>query len=166
MEIEEVTGEPRTEVTRVNITQGATSANPMRAKRIPDAIAVELDAPERISLFCIASGANAAGNTASVRSRLIVRGLIERAGSQFAITDLGQAVLTAWSSGETNREASAANPTRGTTWPHKPMPWRSAAAFNPNDAHQVPPSDPRSGDHGKRCVALACSERPDRARPS
>jgi len=50
--------------------------------------------------------AKAAGNTASVRSRLIVRGLIERAGSQFAITDLGQAVLTAWSRGETNREAS------------------------------------------------------------
>jgi hypothetical protein len=88
MEIEEVTGEPRTEVTRVNITEGATSANPMRAKRIPDVIAVELDAPERISLFCIASGANAAGNTASVRSRLIARGLIERASSQLATIDL------------------------------------------------------------------------------
>jgi hypothetical protein len=70
----------------------------MRAKQTPDAIAAELDAPERILRFCIASGtslAKAAGNTASVRSRLIVRGLIERASSPFAITDLGRAVLTA-----------------------------------------------------------------------
>jgi hypothetical protein len=65
----------------------------MRAKQTPDAIAVELDAPERILRFCIASGtslAKAAGNTACVRSRLIVRGLIERASSPFAITDLGR----------------------------------------------------------------------------
>jgi hypothetical protein len=70
----------------------------MRSKRSPDAIAAELDAPQRIFLFCLASGtslAKAAGNTTAIRSRLIIRGLIERAGSRFIITDRGRDVLSA-----------------------------------------------------------------------
>jgi hypothetical protein len=69
-----------------------------RAKRIPETIAAELDPAEGILLFCIASGtsmAKAAGNSATTRSRLIVRGLIERDGSRFVITDQGRAVLAA-----------------------------------------------------------------------
>jgi hypothetical protein len=71
---------------------------PDRKHRTPETIAAELDAPERIFLFCLASGtslAKAAGNTAIVRSRLVVRGLIERDVSRFVITDLGRAVLAA-----------------------------------------------------------------------
>lgn len=67
-------------------------------RRTPESIAAELDAPERVFLFCLASGtslAKAAGNTASVRSRLIVRGLIERDASRFVITDERRAVLAA-----------------------------------------------------------------------
>jgi hypothetical protein len=68
-----------------------------RQRRTPT-IAAELDASERIFLFCLASGtslANAAGNTATRRSRLVVKGLIERDGSKFVMTEQGRAVLAA-----------------------------------------------------------------------
>ena len=68
------------------------------SSRRPEAIAAELDAPERIVLFCVASGTSltkAVGNTAIARSRLVVRGLIERGGSCFFITEQGRAVLAA-----------------------------------------------------------------------
>lgn len=61
------------------------------------AMAAELGAPERIVLFCIASGTSLAkavvGNTSTVRSRLIVRGFIERNSSRFVITDQGATLL-------------------------------------------------------------------------
>jgi hypothetical protein len=69
-----------------------------RQRRTPETIAAELDAPERIFLFCLASGtslAKAAGNTATTRSRLVVKGLIERDGSKFVMTDQDRAVLAA-----------------------------------------------------------------------
>jgi hypothetical protein len=68
------------------------------SRRTPETIAAELDAPERIVLFCIASGTSLAkvtGNTVTARSRLVVRGLIERDGSRFVVTDQGRAVLAA-----------------------------------------------------------------------
>jgi hypothetical protein len=68
----------------------------MKPKRTGEAIAAELDVPQRILLFCLASNTNVAKagvNNATVRSRLIVRGLIERQGSRFVVTELGRAVL-------------------------------------------------------------------------
>jgi hypothetical protein len=68
----------------------------MKSKRTGEAIAAELDVPQRILLFCLASNTNVAKagvNNATVRSRLIVRGLIERQGSRFVVTELGRAVL-------------------------------------------------------------------------
>jgi len=70
----------------------------MRLRRTPEAIAAELDAAERIVLFCIASHTNlakTAGNTAATRSRLVVKGLIERDVSRFVITRSGREVLMA-----------------------------------------------------------------------
>jgi hypothetical protein len=70
----------------------------MRVKRTADAIAAELDVAQRVLLFYLASDTNVAKagvNNATVRSRLIVRGLIERNGSRFVITDQGRAVLSA-----------------------------------------------------------------------
>ena len=74
----------------------AHSARMPTSSRRPEAIAAELEAPERIVLFCIASGTSLTktmGNTAIARSRLVVRGLIERQGSDFVATDQGRAVL-------------------------------------------------------------------------
>jgi hypothetical protein len=67
-------------------------------RRTPEAIAAELDVRERVLLFCLGSDTNAAEagvNNASARSRLIVRGLIDRNGSQFVITEQGREVLAA-----------------------------------------------------------------------
>jgi hypothetical protein len=64
----------------------------MKRRRTPEAIAAELDAQERVVLFCVASRTNFP-ITNPVRSRLIIRGLIERTGSRFIVTDLGRAVL-------------------------------------------------------------------------
>ena len=75
----------------------------MRLRRTPEAIAAELDAAERIVLFCIGSHTNlakAAGNTAATRSRLVVKGLIERDGSWFVITRAGRDVLMALLAGD------------------------------------------------------------------
>jgi hypothetical protein len=72
----------------------------MGTKRDPEAIAAELDAAERITLFCLATGTRAPGNSARTRSRLLVRNLIAREGTRIVITDLGRAVLAALVSGE------------------------------------------------------------------
>jgi hypothetical protein len=63
-------------------------------KRTPEVIAAELNPRERVLLFCIASKTRS-GHTTEVRTRLIVRGLIERNGSRFVVTELGRAVLAA-----------------------------------------------------------------------
>jgi len=64
--------------------------------RTPEVIAAKIDSAERILLFCIATGtsmAKIAGNSAATRSRLIVRGLIERNGSRAIITGAGSDVF-------------------------------------------------------------------------
>jgi hypothetical protein len=69
-----------------------------RQRRTPDTVAAELDAAERIHLFCLASGTSLAkttGNTAAIRGRLVIRGLIERDGSSFVVTEQGREVLAA-----------------------------------------------------------------------
>jgi hypothetical protein len=66
------------------------------ARRRPEAIAIELDAAERIGLFCIASHTSlteAAGDAAVTRTRLIVKGLIDRDGSRLFTTEQGRAAL-------------------------------------------------------------------------
>jgi len=57
-------------------------------------IAAELNPRERVALFCIASRTRS-GATTGVRTRLVVRGLIQRHGSQLVLTELGRAVLAA-----------------------------------------------------------------------
>jgi hypothetical protein len=58
-------------------------------------ISAELDAAERITLLCLATGTRIPGNGARTRSRLIVKGLIEREGLRLNVTELGRAVLSA-----------------------------------------------------------------------
>jgi hypothetical protein len=64
-------------------------------QRTPETIAAELDAAERITLFYLATGTRVPGNSARTRSRLIVKGLIEREGLRLVVTDQGRAVLAA-----------------------------------------------------------------------
>jgi hypothetical protein len=74
-----------------NHGRGAQGARTMRVKHSPEAGGAELDAPERIMLFCLASGTTlikAADNRATMRSRLVVGRLIERDRPRFVITDL------------------------------------------------------------------------------
>jgi hypothetical protein len=66
-----------------------------KATHTAQTIAAELDAAERITLFCLATGTRAPGNGARTRSRLIVKGLIEREGLRLIVTELGRAVLSA-----------------------------------------------------------------------
>jgi|HubBroStandDraft_6_1064221.scaffolds.fasta_scaffold4335193_2 hypothetical protein len=58
-------------------------------------IAAGLTVPERIMLFCIASGTD--WQSAGVRQAMMVRGLIERDGGAgaYVLTDQGRAVLEA-----------------------------------------------------------------------
>ena len=61
----------------------------MRApNRSAEIIAAELNPRERVALFCIASKTRS-GATTGVRTRLVVRGLIERHGSQLALRSWG-----------------------------------------------------------------------------
>jgi hypothetical protein len=46
-------------------------------------------------LFCLATGTRTPANGARTRSRLIVKGLIEREGLRLIVTKLGRAVLSA-----------------------------------------------------------------------
>jgi hypothetical protein len=67
-----------------------------------DAIRTELSIPERILLFCVASGTEWewAGVTGATVTVLVVRGLIERdAGGRLVLTKQGRAVLDAMIAG-------------------------------------------------------------------
>jgi hypothetical protein len=61
-------------------------------------VAAELGVPERVLLFCVASGTEwaRAGVTGATATAMVVRGLIERdAGDQLRLTKEGHAVLDA-----------------------------------------------------------------------
>jgi hypothetical protein len=63
-----------------------------------DAIRAELSIPERILLFCVASGTewDRAGVTGATITVLVVRGLIERdVGGRLVLTKQGRAALDA-----------------------------------------------------------------------
>ena len=67
-----------------------------------DAVRTELSMPERILLFCVASGTewDRAGVTGATVTVLVVRGLIERdAGGRLVLTKQGRAVLDAMIAG-------------------------------------------------------------------
>jgi hypothetical protein len=65
----------------------------------PQSIAAELTVPERLLLFCLASGTDwqKAGITQATAQHVMVRGLIERdqGATRFVLTDEGRAVLGA-----------------------------------------------------------------------
>jgi hypothetical protein len=64
----------------------------------PDTIAAELTVPERVLLFCLASGTDwvKAGVTHATAQHLLVRNLVDRDQStDFELTDQGCAVLAA-----------------------------------------------------------------------
>jgi hypothetical protein len=66
-------------------------------------IAAELGVPERVLLFCIASGTEwaRAGVTGSTATAMVVRGLVERdAADNLALTKEGRAALDAMLSGK------------------------------------------------------------------
>jgi hypothetical protein len=65
-------------------------------------VAAELSVPERVLLFCVASGTDwaRAGVTGATATAMMVRGLIERnSADQLALTKDGRAVLDALLSG-------------------------------------------------------------------
>ena len=64
----------------------------------PETIAAQLTVPERVLLFCVASGTDwaKAGVTHAVAQHLLIRNLVERsAGADFVLTEQGRAVLAA-----------------------------------------------------------------------
>jgi hypothetical protein len=64
----------------------------------PDSIAAELSVPERLLLFCLASGTDwaKAGVPAITVQHLLVRNLVKRDNAtHLALTEQGRAVLTA-----------------------------------------------------------------------
>jgi hypothetical protein len=64
----------------------------------PSTIAAELSVPERVLLFCIASGNEwaRAGVTGATATAMVVKGLIERtSGDELTLTEDGRAVLDA-----------------------------------------------------------------------
>jgi hypothetical protein len=70
----------------------------MAKPRSESAIAAELTVPERVLLFCLASGTDwvKAGVTHATAQHLLVRNLVERdQASGFVLTDQGRAVLAA-----------------------------------------------------------------------
>jgi hypothetical protein len=71
----------------------------MATERAVELIAAELTVPERLLLFCLASGTDwrKAGITHQTAQHLLVRGLIgrDRAAPRYALTDQGRAVLGA-----------------------------------------------------------------------
>jgi hypothetical protein len=63
-----------------------------------EAIAAELTVPERVLLFCLASGTDwfKAGVTPTTAKRMLVTGLIERGGAgHLILTEQGRKVLAA-----------------------------------------------------------------------
>jgi hypothetical protein len=71
----------------------------MPARPSPAKIASDLRVPERIMLFCLASGTDweRAGVTHATAQQLLVRGLIDRnqSAGRFKLTALGRAVFDA-----------------------------------------------------------------------
>jgi hypothetical protein len=71
----------------------------MAARPTPRTIASDLRVPERMMLFCLASGTDweRAGVTHATPQHLFVRGLIDRASTpaRFKLTPLGRDVLAA-----------------------------------------------------------------------
>jgi hypothetical protein len=71
----------------------------MAARLKPETIASDLRVPERMMLFCIASGTDweRAGVTHATPQHLLLRGLIDRASTpaRFKLTPLGRDVLAA-----------------------------------------------------------------------
>jgi hypothetical protein len=67
------------------------------AKPTPASIAADLTLPERLLLFCLASDTDwqAASITHATAQHMMVRGLIDRAATRYALTDQGRAVLGA-----------------------------------------------------------------------
>jgi hypothetical protein len=64
----------------------------------PEAIAEGLSVPERVMLFCLASGTDwqRAGVPGATALQMMIRGLIERrAAGSFVLSDQGRAVLEA-----------------------------------------------------------------------
>jgi hypothetical protein len=61
------------------------------------AIAAELTVPERVLLFCVASGTDWVkdGVTHATAQHLLIRNLVERSGADFVLTNQGRAVLAA-----------------------------------------------------------------------
>ena len=64
-----------------------------------ESIAAALTVPERVLLFCLASGTDwrRAGVTHSTAQQMLVRGLVDREGTadSYVLTDQGRAVLAA-----------------------------------------------------------------------
>jgi hypothetical protein len=70
----------------------------MIAKQNPESIAEGLSVPERVLLFCLASGTDwqKASVTHATAQHMMIRSLIERrAAGSFELTDQGRAVLEA-----------------------------------------------------------------------
>jgi len=70
----------------------------MAKRPTPEMIAEGLTVPERIMLFCVASGTDwqKAGVTHMVAQQVLIRGLIDRRGANsYVLTDQGRIVLEA-----------------------------------------------------------------------
>jgi hypothetical protein len=66
----------------------------MAKRPTPDAVAAGLTAPERVLLFCIGTGTDWQKFVPhATAQQIMIRGLIERAGSGFSLTEGGRAVL-------------------------------------------------------------------------
>jgi hypothetical protein len=62
----------------------------------PEWIAAGLTATERVMLFCVRSGTDRRKVVAvGTAQHMLIRGLIERGGNDFTLTDQGRAVLEA-----------------------------------------------------------------------
>jgi hypothetical protein len=76
----------------------------MAAKPTAESIAAELTVPERMLLFCLASGTDwqAASITHATAQQMMIRGLIERdqGATRFALTEQGRAMLAALLDGQ------------------------------------------------------------------
>ena len=68
----------------------------MAKQPTPESIAAGLTATERVLLSCVGSGTDWRKVVAiGTAQHILIRGLIERAGSDFTLTDQGSAVLEA-----------------------------------------------------------------------
>jgi hypothetical protein len=78
---------------------GRLTYTPSMVKRTPETIGAELSVPERMLLFCLASGTDwaKAGVTHATAQHMLVKNLVERdqAANRFMLTEQGRAVLFA-----------------------------------------------------------------------